>query len=222
MAGASFVSTAGPHLVEPIQHAAGFPRDRIVPSLMGIDTEAFRNEDRRPPPVVGRLRLATVARLHHCKGHKHALAAMRALVDRGYDLTYTIAGEGPHRGAIEGVARDLHLLERVTFVGSLGEREVLDLLREVDAFVLPSVGIGEAAPVSVMEAMACGLPVVCSIIGSTAAMVRDGVEGYLVPQGDEAGLASALATLADEPGLARPHGSAAARRRQVASFDRSA
>jgi hypothetical protein len=70
-----------------------------------------------------------------------------------------------------------------------------------------------------MEAMACGLPVVCSIIGSTTAMIRGDIEGFLVPQADEAGLVAALAKLADDPDLRARMGKAA-RRRAVACFDR--
>jgi colanic acid/amylovoran biosynthesis glycosyltransferase len=70
-----------------------------------------------------------------------------------------------------------------------------------------------------MEAMACSLPIVCSIIGSTPAMLSDGVEGFLVPQADEAALGVALAALADNPDLRLRMG-AAARRRALMSFDR--
>ena len=77
---------------------------------------------------------------------------------------------------------------------------------------------GERAPVSVMEAMACGLPVVCSTIGGTPDMIEDGTTGYLVAQGDSVGIAKTLATLAGNVELRLRIG-AAARQHAVRAFD---
>jgi glycosyltransferase involved in cell wall biosynthesis len=207
MARAKFVMTAGPHLLGQVT-AVGVPPGRAIASSMGIDLEAFRDGGRRRLER-GRLRLVTVARLNPCKGHRHALAALRAGLDAGLDLSYTIVGEGPARGDIEGEIRRLGLGANVGMVGSLGEDGVAEALRDADAFLLPSVGEGEAWPVSLMEAMASGLPVVCSIIGSTPEMVSHGVEGFLVPQRDEPALAAAIRQLAEDPERRRRMGEAA-------------
>jgi glycosyltransferase involved in cell wall biosynthesis len=161
--------------------------------------------------------VVTVARLAECKGHRYALAALRQLVEAGTDARYTIAGEGEEGGAIQADAERLGLAGRVRLTGGLAERDVLALLHDADVFVLPSVGVGEAAPVALMEAMATGLPSVCSIIGGVPEMVSDGVEGYLVPQADSAALTAALARLASDPALRLKLG-AAARARAVAEF----
>jgi glycosyltransferase involved in cell wall biosynthesis len=124
---------------------------------------------------------------------------MRQARDAGCDIRYTIAGEGPFRQEIEDEIRRLGLEEHVQLTGTLSEGEILQLLQEADAFVLPSIGLGEAAPVSVMEAMACGLPVICSRIGGTPDMIADGVDGFLIEQGDERALAEALLRLANDP-----------------------
>jgi colanic acid/amylovoran biosynthesis glycosyltransferase len=218
MARATFVATDGPHLTEQIVSQAGIPAERVLPTWMGLDIDRFRDAGLRVFEA-GRLHLVTVARLNRSKGHRHALAAMRVALDRGADLRYTLAGDGPHREEIEADVRRLGLSDRVEFAGSLSESAVLDLLQRADAFVLPSVGLGEAGPISLMEAMACGLPAVSSIIGATPVMVEHGVEGLLVPQGDEGALADAFVRLAVDPEGRRRIGEAA-RRRAVACFDR--
>src|SRR5262249_48982211 len=134
------------------------------------------------------------------------------------DVRYTIAGEGPYRAEIEAEIQRLGLGAQVRLTGTMGESAVLELLQEADAFVLPSVGLGEAAPGSVMEAMACGLPVICSIIGGTPDMIRNGVDGLLIKQADEAGLADAMVLLAENVEERRRLGQAA-RERAVRSFD---
>jgi glycosyltransferase involved in cell wall biosynthesis len=91
-------------------------------------------------------------------------------------------------------------------VGTLAESEVFSLLSRADAFILPSIGAGEAWPVSVMEAMGAALPVVSSIIGATPEMIAPDVDGILVAQQDEAGLAAALVRLGRDVELRRRMG----------------
>ena len=190
----SAVTTAGPHLVEPVA-SLGFPRERILSNPMGVDTNVFK------PPALregrpGAARLITVARLNRNKGHRFALEAIGRLVREGMDLSYTIVGDGPYRAELEREIAQHGLEARTTLAGTRGEGEVLTLLTGHDIFLLPSVGLGEAAPVSVMEAMACGLPVIASTIGSTPAMIRHGETGFLVPQEDAGAIEGAIRQLA--------------------------
>jgi glycosyltransferase involved in cell wall biosynthesis len=217
MAEARFVACVTAPLRQQVQEQVGLPAGRTGVVWMGVDTDSFRDEGGRADEP-GRLHLVTVARLHAAKGHRHALAAVRAALDRGCEVRYTIAGEGPHRPEIEAEVKRLNLADRVEMAGTVSEGDVRALLQRADAFVLPSVGLGEAAPVSVMEAMACGLPVVASIIGGTPDMITTGVDGILVGQGDEKALADALVMLARDPGERRRLGRAA-RERAVRDFD---
>jgi glycosyltransferase involved in cell wall biosynthesis len=217
MAGAACIGCDGPHLVQQIVEQGRVAPEKILPNWMGVDTHRFEpreNGDAMPK----RLHLVTVARLDACKGHRHAIAAVRTAVDRGYDIRYTLAGAGPNREALEQQVGQLGLADRVTLLGSRAETEVIELLRDADAFALPSVGLGEAGPISLMEAMAAGLPAVSSIIGAVPNMLTDGVEGFLIAQRDEAGLASAFMRLADDPDLRHRMGTAA-RARAVAEFE---
>jgi colanic acid/amylovoran biosynthesis glycosyltransferase len=217
MAAARFVACVTAPLRQQVREKVGLPEGRTPVLWMGVDTDAFRSDGARTYEP-NRLHLVTVARLNAMKGHCHALAAMRQALDRGCDIRYTIAGEGPHRVEIDAAVRRLGLADRVEMAGTLSEAAVLALLQRADAFVLPSVGLGEAAPVSVMEAMACGLPVIASVIGGTPDMITDGADGLLVPQADEQALADAFVRLAQDPQERRRLG-AAARERAVREFD---
>jgi glycosyltransferase involved in cell wall biosynthesis len=213
---AAFVAAAARPMQQQVIDRAGVPPERTYTIWMGVDTERFVPAGRRP--VAGSLHLVTIARLAECKGHRHALAAMRRAVDRGVEITYSIAGSGPDEALIREAVERLGLGDRVRFLGSVGEHGVLDLLHSADAFVLPSVGLGEASPVAVMEAMSCGVPVVVSVIGGTPDMVTDGVDGRLVAQGDEATLEESFVRLAADPDE-RVRLGRAARERAVAAFD---
>lgn len=217
MAGARFVACVTAPLRQQVREKVGLPEERTPVLWMGVDTDAFRsNGERAYEP--NRLHLVTVARLNPMKGHCHALAAIGQALARGCDIRYTIAGEGPHRAEIDAAVRRLGLADRVEMAGTLSEAAVLALLQRADAFVLPSVGLGEAAPVSVMEAMACGLPVIASVIGGTPDMISNGADGILVPQADEQALADAFVRLAQNPHERRRLG-AAARARAEREFD---
>jgi colanic acid/amylovoran biosynthesis glycosyltransferase len=186
---------------------------------MGVDTERFRpapQRDSRDPAAP--LRVLTVARLNPTKGHVFFLRAMARLREKGIEIHYRIAGDGPARDAIETEIAALDLEDRVTLLGSVSEDRVIALLQESDVAALTSFGLGEAAPVSVMEAMACGVTCIVSIIGGTPDMITHAHDGLLVPQKDVAAIADVLETLAREPdGLTRM--SARARATAEASFD---
>jgi colanic acid/amylovoran biosynthesis glycosyltransferase len=214
---ATFVAAAAAPFARQAVAEAGVPADRAFTLPMGIDAQRFRPRPARARPA-GPLRLVTVARLTEGKGHRFVLEAMRALADRGVDLEYAIVGDGPDRARIEREIARQGLEGRVHLHGSLGEEEVRAQLGAADAFVLPSVAVGEASPVSVMEAMACGLPVVVSRIGGTPDMISDGVDGLLVEQSDVAGLAAAIERLARDRHLRERLGGAA-RGRAETSFD---
>ena len=81
----------------------------------------------------------------------------------------------------------------------LSESQVISLNQQADAFMLSSIGVGEAFPSVIIEAMACGVPIISSRIGATAEMITDEVEGFLLEQKDVAGLTAAIIRLANNP-----------------------
>lgn len=155
-----------------------------------------------------------MARLNRAKGHLHALAAVQQGIRAGLNLHYTIAGEGPFRGAIELRISELGLGGCVTMTGTLSETEVFQLLSRADTFLLPSTGLGEAWPVSVMEAMAAGLPVIASEIGATPEMITSEEDGFLVPQADERAILERITLVANHIDVRKQIGDAARRTAQ--------
>jgi glycosyltransferase involved in cell wall biosynthesis len=194
----------------------GVPANRVKVIWMGVDTHQFTADAAAGED--GPLRLTTVARLHLNKGHRFALQAMRRLKDAGVPVTYTIAGAGDARADIEAVVKSLGLGDLVHFTGTISEQEVLGLLRKTDVFILPSVALGEAAPVSVMEAMSCACVVVVSRIGGTPDLIDSGIDGFLTEQEDVDGIFRTLEQVGKDP-LFRKKIGAAARSKAVRLFD---
>jgi glycosyltransferase involved in cell wall biosynthesis len=108
-----------------------------------------------------------------------------------------MVGDGPDRERLEQLAYDLGIARSTFFVGY--QEEVAGYYRLFDAFLLPSVN--EGTPVSAIEALASGTPVVATRVGGVPDVVRDGVDGFLVAPGDTEAAAERLAELARDPVL---------------------
>jgi len=136
-----------------------------------------------------------VARLSPQKAHEVMLDAIaRAAHPR---LRLVVVGDGRRRGELEALVAERGLGDAVSFLGL--RRDVPRLLAGGDVFALSSVH--EGVPISVIEAMTAGLPVVSTDVGALRDLVTDGVDGFLVPAGDASGLADRLTRLADDPAL---------------------
>jgi glycosyltransferase involved in cell wall biosynthesis len=209
MKNAAFVQVVGQHLRQQIEQHVHLPGLKIIETFMGVETTGAENFDVLRSGKEGQLNLVTVARLQFNKGHKHALAAIATGVQQGLDLRYSIVGDGPDRDTLVQLTAELGLSERVKFTGALSSNDVRRILSKADVFILPSTGTGEAWPVSVMEAMAAGTPVIATEIGATREMIRSGFDGFLVPQTDPAAIFEKLQLLAHNLDLRRAVGAAA-------------
>jgi len=149
--------------------------------------------------------IANVARLHPVKDQASLLRAFARLAETRGDVDLLLVGDGPLRGDLMDLARGLGIDRRVRFLGV--RRDVPDLLGAVDIFALTSVS--EAASLTLLEAMAAGLPVVVTAVGGNPEMVRHGREGLLVRRGDAEDMAAALQQLLDDPHTAAALGQAA-------------
>lgn len=145
------------------------------------------------------LLLGNVAALVGHKDHATLVAAMPAVLRELPNLRLLIAGEGPLRQRIEGQIAGLGLGDAVTLLGY--RKDVPRLLRSVDAFVLSSKS--EGLGTSILDAMACELPVVATAAGGIPEVVQHGKTGFLVPPRDPEALASAIVRVFREPAYAR-------------------
>jgi glycosyltransferase involved in cell wall biosynthesis len=148
------------------------------------------------PPAGPRRQVVTVGRLHQVKGHDLLIDAFAAVAGLCPDWDLVIHGEGSERPALEARIRALGLGSRITLPGA--SDQVGARLREASLFVLPSRV--EGFPNALAEAMASGLPVISFACPSgPAELIRDGVDGVLVPAGAVPGLAGAMARLMQAP-----------------------
>lgn len=168
----------------------------------GIDVASYAFRARRPD---GRapVRALCVAGLREYKGHKVLLDALGLHGEGLEQLTVSCIGDGPLHDSLVRRAAALGVSDRVTFKGAMTESEVLRELAGAEVFVLPSVvaadGQMEGIPVALMEAMACGVPVVSTALSGIPELVRPGVTGVLVPPGDARALAAGLRSVLDDP-----------------------
>jgi glycosyltransferase involved in cell wall biosynthesis len=138
-----------------------------------------------------------VGRMTGVKDTGAVLEIVRATRERGVDAVLCMVGDGPDRERLEQLAHDLGIARSTYFVGY--QTDVSGYYRLFDAFLLPSVN--EGTPVSAIEALASGTPVVATRVGGIPDVVRDGVDGYLVEPGDTGTAAERLATLGRDPVL---------------------
>jgi glycosyltransferase involved in cell wall biosynthesis len=172
--------------------AVGVPAERITYIRYGVDiarfrppTEGFRHDLRQRLGMEGRKVVLVSARLVPEKGFLTLLAAWPAVKAAAPSATLVFVGDGCQRSELEEQAAGL---EDVRFVGE--QRDPLPFLQAADCFTLPSFTEGQ--PLSLLEAMATGLPCVASDIGGIAEALGDEGFGILVPPGDAQRLAVAL------------------------------
>jgi len=134
-------------------------------------------------------------RLTEPKNFPGLLDAVLLLRRRGVRLRVMIAGEGPLRAFLERRVDELGIGDQILLPGVAND--LPELMLGADLFVLPS--LWEGLPLALLEAMACGLPVVATQIAGVADVVEDGVSGLLVPPGYAAALAQAMADLLADP-----------------------
>jgi glycosyltransferase involved in cell wall biosynthesis len=189
------------------------PASKFAVIRLGIELDervgASEDERRKTRRALGvaedTFMVGWVGRMTAVKRTDDVLLAMRGLLDHGIDATLCLVGDGPDRESLERRAHELGIARRCLFVGY--QQDVARFYEALDVLLLPSVN--EGTPVSVIEALAAGRPVVATRVGGVPDVVRDGIDGFLVEVGDVDALAERLAELAREPARRAQMGSAA-------------
>jgi phosphatidylinositol alpha-mannosyltransferase len=169
---------------------------RIVPN--GADVERFGRA--APAALSPGRRILFVGRLDPRKGFRVAVEALRLLAAQYGDVRLVAAGDGPERSAVEELPTQVR--SRVDLLGTVRNADLPPFLAAADVVVAPSIG-GESFGMVLVEAMAAGVPVVASRIPGYDEVVRDGVDGLLVPAGDPRALAAGVRLLLEDGNLAR-------------------
>ena len=162
----------------------GCPADKIEILRSGVDLDAFKF--REPRGLHAPIRLLTIGRLAPTKGIEYSLDAVRMLVDEGYSLEYRIVGDGPRRSELTEYVAKLGLESTVTFAGAVSADAIVEILRESDVIIAPSIvaasGQTEGVPNVLKEAMAIGVPAIGTKVGGVAELLEHGINGFIVPQ----------------------------------------
>jgi colanic acid/amylovoran biosynthesis glycosyltransferase len=204
VAASAFAVTISDYNKEVMVSTCGeWARNKIHIVHCGVDPSVFvptvKREAGRPFEII------CVASFEEVKGHRYLVDACRLLSERGVDFRCHLVGDGPLRQSVVQWISEAGLERHVRLHGSLPRPDVARLLASADAAVLASYptkeGKREGIPVALMEAMACGIPVVATAISGIPELVDSEVTGYLVPPCDGTALADKLQALAADDSL---------------------
>lgn len=178
--------------------------DRIDVIPNGVDLDLFKPAER---PRSGPPRILFVGRLVSNKGPELLVRAAPAVLEKHPDAEFVICGDGPMRQSLELEANRLNVARAFRFPGVI--RNVPEVMRDSTVLVRPSTL--EGMPLTVLEAMGCGLPVIATRVGGTPELVKHGANGFLFEPGDVDGLIGHLLALLGNPRMASEFGAAGRR-----------
>ena len=221
MGEARFVVTVSDYNQQYLEEIAPETRHKITRIYNGIDLARFKPNG---VPEAERFRFITVARLVEKKGLPDLIEACRILSGKGLSFQCDIVGKGRLRPRLRDRIKEFGLQKTVHLIGPRTQREVLRLYHQCHAYVLPAIvgedGNREGLPVSIVEALACGLPVITTPVTGIPEVVKHGQNGLLVPESDPGTLAAAMESMIQNPVLYRALASNASESVQE-NFDRT-
>jgi len=196
---------------------SSWPDGKIDAIPNGVDFARFQSLEKRARQVSNDWKnVVVIAQLIERKGIQHLLRALSLMrvSDLG-KMQVSIYGTGPYESRLKSMSKEMKLDTWVTFHGLAPYQSVPDILANADVFVLPT--LQEAMPLTLMEAMASGCPIVSTEAGGIPAILENGKEGLLVPVADAEKLKDAVLDLLNNPDRAKQLGAAA--RERARSYD---
>ncbi|MDZ7336942.1 MAG: glycosyltransferase [candidate division KSB1 bacterium] len=196
----------------------GCPKHKIVVHYYGIDTDRFAYPERTYPEKK-EVNILMCGTLEPKKAQNWVLEALHLWEKRQcsqHSFRITFMGEGPLRPRLESLVHEFGWEDRVCFLGHVPYHDprLVEEYRQADIFALPSItikGDKEGIPGTIVEAMACGLPVVSTYHAGIPEVITNGQDGLLVRERDLEGLSQALGQLIEDRALRERLGRAAAR-----------
>lgn len=180
------------------------PAEKMQTVYNGVDIERFYPRHHSAEKTV---RAVSVGSLYAVKNQSMTVRAIKSLHDEGVPLTLALVGDGEDRGKLQTLIHRLHAEDYIMLCGA--RDDVASELQKADFYI--SASKTEGLPLSVLEAMACGLPIIATAAGGCRDIVRDGENGILTPIDDELALKAAVKTLAENGALRETFGAASRR-----------
>ena len=178
----------------------GVKNIEIIPN--GVDLEKFTQKDKctickmsdvqHKEPVI-----LSVGRLEKVKGHKYLIEAFSILKKEVRNARLILVGDGSERGNLEGQAEKLGVIDSVQFIGAIGHDDIPHYYHKADVFLMPS--LSEGFGITVIEAMASGIPIVTTNVGSLAELVEDKKTGLFALPASASSLAQTMRFVLDNP-----------------------
>jgi glycosyltransferase involved in cell wall biosynthesis len=180
-------------------HGLRLDEAQIVTVMNGVDTAVFQPADASRAREAGPVKIIMIAAFRPMKGYTHLVEAAKLLREAGAQFSMTLGGDASteYGHGVREKVKQLRLEDTVRLVGQI--RDVPSELRSHDIFVLCSDT--EGLPLALLEAMACGLPVVVTRVGGMPEVVENGVTGFIVQPADSQELADRLRQLIESPEL---------------------
>ncbi len=182
------VSQSGADILYKLIHV---PHHKINVIINGIEIINQKNYDSKK--VRNKyFKILTVANLHPRKGHKYLLLAIKSIYEQGYDdMEFIFAGRDDYQGKLHSFAESLGVRDKVHFAGF--QNDIYPLLYACDLFLLPSCI--EGIPISIIEAMSFGKPVIATNVGGIPEIIKNNGTGLLIPACDPKAISEAILKL---------------------------
>ncbi|MBU1862135.1 MAG: glycosyltransferase family 4 protein [Candidatus Omnitrophica bacterium] len=177
----------------------------VEPEKFEVNLSSFDKEELRRYYNVGEegLIVGGISRLEKIKGYQSLIRCIPQVLAQHPKIKFVLIGEGKYKAKLMKLARKLDIEDKLVFTGKVEDVDVV--LELIDIFVLPSVS-SEGFGLAVLEAMAAGKPIIVSNLGGVYALVKEGVNGWLLPPGDISALATAINRLIEDPTLLKSMG----------------
>jgi len=184
---------------------AGLDEEKIDVIPFGVDTDFFRPLDVYKDENI--FQILSVGYLIERKGFEYLIRAMPHVLEKHENVQLKIVGSGPLESKLKSLIYELDLTGKVEIVKNVSDEKLLMLYNSADLFILPSIvdsqGNTEGLGVVLLEAMACGVPVIGSDVGGISDIIEDGKNGVLVIQKDILGLANEISNLSSDKELCK-------------------